>query len=1021
MLPSLLLTLALLGPAEPIKRASHPALSPDGATMVFSYQGDLWFVAASGGRAMRLTVHPATEQMPRYSPDGRTLVFASNRYGSTDVFAMDPDGGNIRRLTFDSASESPTSFSPDGKYVYGHTNAWGRMDAFRVPLEGGELLRLTGHPMEAESQPVPSPDGARMLYITGGYPGSWRAPHHHGSSAAQIWSAKAGVPLTGHRNLTSDDSNNLFPTFSPDGLLYFVSNRSGWPNVWRAGGDGRDPKQVTRHQNGTLRYLTIAANAPVAAYEFDSVIYRLDLRSGRSEPVQIMVPADQRNNPVLDWSQSTGLSGFAVAPGGKRTVTEVRGDLFLIPERGGATKRLTASPSNDTQPVWLTPRLVLFATGRNGKRELMTVGVDGVERPFAADDLDLANPRLSPDGQWIALHRGLDQIAVLPANGGELKTLITGNFGDGLTGYPSFTWSPDSKWLAVDVPNDRGSTVTLVPIGGGRAIPIAWTARGVYGPPQFTPNGRGVYFCARENEDPELFIVDLWPPSVTFQEDDLDKIDGKMEDTSATTEVRVFEPGIQFRMRRLTTKPTIGAWASPDGRLIYANVDGQFSALPVGGGSIAAVPGVQGTASNVLFTSGGQSMYVSSGGRLLAVAPQTGQATPVAFTATGRIDRKAEESALFDEICWAMDRMYYNEPYIRSRWPALKERFGRLVPHAFDRDDFYNLMDEMMEELDSSHVGASAPRTAAPQATEDTGFLGIELDWRALAARGEYLVADVLAQSPAEHPDSALKPGDRLVAIDGQKLGNDLTIAQALNGKVGKKLKLDLVRGGVQTSVYIKPGSGRDKSNSLYEDWVLEMRSKTEQLGGGKLTYLHIEGMDPSSHALFLRQIRTLTAGKAGAVIDVRYNGGGSTAQQALNVLIKSPWLIRTSRNAPGMKVSENIWRGDSLELPSVLLINQASFSNAEIFAEGFRRLGIGPIVGVATAGGVIGTSSYGLWDGGSIRVPGSGAYAVDGENLEGQGRKPDVRVPWEPDAWSVGRDVQLETAVRELMKRIRS
>jgi C-terminal processing protease CtpA/Prc len=135
-------------------------------------------------------------------------------------------------------------------------------------------------------------------------------------------------------------------------------------------------------------------------------------------------------------------------------------------------------------------------------------------------------------------------------------------------------------------------------------------------------------------------------------------------------------------------------------------------------------------------------------------------------------------------------------------------------------------------------------------------------------------------------------------------------------------------------------------------------------------------------------------------------------------VLIKRPWLIRVRRDAPTTKISENIYRGDSLELPSALMTNQYSFSNAEIFSEGFQRLKIGPVVGERTAGGVIGTSALGLWDGGSIRMPAFGAFTLDGENLERNGRKPTFNVLWDPNVYLRGSDAQLEATVRELMKR---
>ena len=196
-------------------------------------------------------------------------------------------------------------------------------------------------------------------------------------------------------------------------------------------------------------------------------------------------------------------------------------------------------------------------------------------------------------------------------------------------------------------------------------------------------------------------------------------------------------------------------------------------------------------------------------------------------------------------------------------------------------------------------------------------------------------------------------------------------------------------------------------------------RQETDRLSGGKLGYLHVQSMDASSLDVFLREIETELEGKQGVIVDVRFNGGGFTSHIILNIMRKEPWLIRTTRDNE-FRYSENAFRGNALELPAACLINQFSFSNAEIFAEGFRRMKLGPIVGEATAGGVIGTGAYRLWDGGMIRMPGSGAFDIDGENLERNGRKPDIEVLRDPKAEAGGRDVQLERAISELLKRLR-
>lgn len=1005
---------------EPIKRGKHPTLSPDGKTLVFSWQGDLWAVASTGGTARRLTVHSGDDVMPKFAPAGDRIVFASTRYGNYDLFSITPDGSDLRRLTFESGTEYPNWVSPDGRWIYGYCTNFGRLDLFKVSSMGGDLVRLTQHPLELEYYASVSADGRKVAYVRSGGPGSWRNPFDRGGNSGEIYVADNTVPLTNNRNLTNNDRSDMWPMLAPDGAIYFVSNRSGWPNLWRMAGDGSGAKQLTRHEIGTLRMPSISADGKTITYEFDSEIYVFDVNSGTATRPAIQVPRDERLNPVVDLSLTSGANDFAVSPDGRRTVVVVRGDLFLIPERGGTTRRLTHSPALDYQPAWLDPKTILFVTGRNGKREFMTVTIDGEEKPFLAEPTDIVQPHLSPDGKWLAFHRGQSEIVVMPAKGGERKVVATGGFGDCLRGGLSFGWSPDSLWLVVDQSNSHGSDVFLRHIESGKAIRIARTARGATSPPRFLPNGKGVYFNSEEYPDEnDLYLVDLVPQPTTFTEDDLDAIDAPRPSPSKAVTVEVYEPGLENRMRRLTRTGNIAGvpLASADSRSIWVMIEGQLNTVSASTGSASPVTAVTGPASGLELGSGGAKLYFLGAGRLNSLTLAQGTVAPVAFTAQATVNLRDEEQALFEEIWWAFDRMYYREDKNNRGWDRLKAKYSQIVPHAFDRADFYAMMAEMMEEVDSSHLGATPPTGEAPAASDSTAYLGVEWDWAVLASRGVYVVESVYEGTTAALPQSLLKKGDRILAVDSVEPGPKNTMASLLNKKAGRKVNLRIERNGQTLSIDIKPLEPSARTAVLYENWVQWQRTQVEKLSGGRLTYLHIQSMDDPSYFRFLREIRTLASGKEGVVLDVRYNGGGFTAHKILGVLVKRPWLIRTMRSDPAYRVSENIYRGDSLELPTALLINQYSFSNAEIIAEGFRRLKMGPLIGEQTGGGVIGTSQLGLWDGGGIRIPAAGAYAIDGENLEGNGRMPDYLVKFDVEAWLAGRDVQLEKAVQELMK----
>lgn len=995
--------------ASIVKRVQTPAPAPDGKSFVFSWQGDLWRVGINGGRAERLTVHPASEINPRFTPDGKKIVFSSNRYGNYDVFIMNADGSGLKRLNYESGQEYVNSVSPDGKYVYGYTNYFGRTDLFRVNIEGGDIIPISDHIFEAEFSPTISSDGKRVYYNRGSYGASvWRKPGVTGTAVGDIWVADNTVPLSNHRNLTNSDASELMPLPQKDGTMIYSSNKSGWPNLYKGN------TQLTNHTDGTLRNPQATPDGSIVLYEFNSEIWKLDVATKKTVKLEIDVPDDQRNHPEVELTLNSGVQDYAFSPDGKRGCIQVRGELFLIPGNGGTTRRLTTNVAMDQHPTWIDNKTILYAEAElAGKRSLKTVDIDGNIKPFLTDSVDLMHPVVSPDGKWVAFHRGITEICVVPATGGAKTTTIRGNFVDVLDGEAQFNWSPDSKFLVYAKPTDRGATVQVAAIDGSKDVTVAWLARGG-SVPQFMPNGKAVYFTAYERTEPELFVVDLVPKDLTFSEDDLDNID-KPRPKQDQVKVEIYEPWIERRMQRLTNGATGTPQHSPDGRGIYANVGGKFSLVSLTG-NVSPAEQFTGNPSRMSVANG--KMYFTSAGRLFSYTPGTPAPAPVNFSANMTVNLRDEETALFNEVGWALENMYYDPGMHGKNWKAIRDKFAKVVPYVTDRSDFYALIGEMMEELDSSHLGSTAPPSES-YGSDSTAYLGVNFDPKEQAA-GRMVVASITTASPASLPQSKLEVGDRLISVDKVKISATEPLAKLLNKKAGKKVVLGVVRGGREIEVTIKPEPPTSRTSRNYEDWVAWQRKETERLSNGQLTYFHIAGMSDPEYIKFLRDIRVYTIGKKGAIIDVRYNGGGSTSHKVLGILIKTPWLIRTTRGPEGIKLSENIYRGDSLELPTALMMNSYSFSNAEIMGEGFRMLNRGPIIGERTPGYVIGTGAFSLWDGGSIRMPSIGAYAVNGENLENNGRKPDFNVPFDPNAWSSGRDPQLEKAVQELLKRLK-
>ena len=1018
--------------AEPIRRASYPAISPDGATLLFSWQGDIWSQTLSGsatkGEAVRLTVHNATDTRPVWYPDGSRVAFASSRGGNYAVYTMRPDGSDLKRVTYDAGTQIPTAVSADGRTIYGQTSSFGRGDLFRVAATGGDLVRLTDHPLETAYLAKLSPDEKTVYYNRGAYrETSWQKPGTLSASLPEVWAADNTVPLTNHRKLTENDTTDLTPLPAPDGSITFISNKGGWPNVWRANREMKSPKQLTLHKDGTSRNPSITKDGRYVAYEFESDLYLLDTRTGADTKLAVETPADSRYNPKTDVTVKTA-SAFEVSPDARRTVFESRGDLFLTLERGGPTRRLTTNPSVDTEATWLDSNTILYVASEGGKRVIKKTDAQGNATTWKSDARDLLHPMVSPDGKSVLYQVGGETLMVANADGTGAKTILRANLQGALDDAAPYAWSPDSEYVAVDKIQGRRREISLVDVATGKETVVGHLVfkPQTYGgqAPVWLPNGRGLLVFSGEYETTDLFLIDLVPDDETYVEDELDNPSGKAgakpeKPKADPVSVQVYEPGILQRLRRLTTTGAGAAAVSPDSKTIYVATDDGIQALSTKTGRGTTV--VAGRVSDLAVRGG--KLYWLSRGALTAMS-LSGPPSPseVKFTIDYAVDNHAEETALFEDVWWAIDRLYYDAKLNNKDWPAIKAKYAALVPYAYDRQDFYRMMGEMMEELDSSHLGATSP--PAPDwgtGDESPAFTGFDLDPKALMD-GRYVIGRTLPNTPATAPDAGrtgplLRVGDRILRVNGVEPSGEHPMSELLDRKAGEKLTLKIERNGVKSTVTMKPDPGRARTDAEYENFVMTERALTDRLSGGKLGYLHIRAMDAPSLQRFLREIRTEAEGKKGVIVDVRFNGGGSTAVDILGVLIRTPWLIRTTRGEFGTKLSENIYRADGLELPTALMINTASFSNAEVIAEGWRKLNLGPIVGEPTPGYVIGTGAYRLWDGGFIRLPAIGAYEVSGKNLEGVGRKPDVTVWYDPNAWLAGRDPQLEKTVAELLR----
>ncbi len=476
----------------------YPSISPDGKTIVFSYQGDLYSVPSDGGMASPLTVHEAYDFMPVWSRDGKQIAFAIERYGIFDVFVMPAAGGTAQRLTYHSAGEYPSDFTVDGKEVI-YTSS--QLDAvtnqqfpsgvlpelYRIPVSGGMPKQILTTAAEAARY---NNDGSVLVFHDRkGYEDEFRK-HHRSSVTRDVW--KYETRSGKYTRLTKFDGEDRHPVFTPDQKqIYYLSEQSGSFNIWKMGADGSNPVQVTSFKRHPVRNLSMS-NDGTLCFSYDGMLYLMK-EGSQPRSLKVKIANDSRYNPSRTVSVNNGISEMALAPNGKEVAFIHRGEVFVSSVKEGTTRRITNTPEQE-RSVSFSPdgRSLVYAGERNGSWNIYQSSLTRDEEKFffnstllkesviVASEAEEFQPSYSPDGKEVAFLEERTTLRVINLASKAVRTVLPGDrnysYSDGDQHYK---WSPDSKWFLVEFlqPNQWIGQAGLVDAAGGKE-PVNLTKSG---------------------------------------------------------------------------------------------------------------------------------------------------------------------------------------------------------------------------------------------------------------------------------------------------------------------------------------------------------------------------------------------------------------------------------------------------------------------------------------------------------------------------------------------------------------
>ncbi|MBN1421626.1 MAG: PD40 domain-containing protein [Planctomycetes bacterium] len=1048
----------------------YPAISRD--RIVFTSEEDLWTVPAEGGVARRLTKHEGLEADARFSPDGERIAFSAEYGGNRDVYVMPREGGEPVRLTFHPASDQPVGWRPDGSEVIfrsARNHPHGAQEVFSVPAGGGCSRSI---PVDLCSWIAFRPDGRTAALVPIGREfRTWK--RYRGGLAEDIWvgDVEEGV----FRRVTDFEGIDTFPMWH-DGRIYFLSDRDGVANIWSMAPDGSDARQHTRHTAFDARWPSIGDGRIV--YMYAGGLRVLDLRDGSDRTVDVRLPSDRAGTMPRYVTAPKFLTDYEPSPDGKRLLVGMRGDIFSVPiEEGRAIPVATSSESREKFPSYAPDGKRIAAwCDASGEEQLTIFEVYG-DAPPKTIPTALGgwhfHPEWSPDGKKIAFADMTCALSAVRIEDGSLLRIDRSDV-DEITEY---VWSPDSRWIAYAKPEEnRFSSIfiadTEAPEGEIRPIRVTGTDT-LDLSPAFDPAGRYLFFLSRRTFNPLLGSMDFemildrmtrpylvmlragdkspllarqpeddGKPEKPEKKNDEKKNDEKKngEKKDDSPKVRIDVEGLEDRVHEIpvaaghyahlaAVRDRILFISSPSRGLLEGEAYPKGQSPPPselraydieGRKELVYATGVNGYA----LSAGGKRIVVSKGSQLFAGDPRGSlEGKPIDLSgARIRVEPRSEWRQIFREA-WRLHRDFYWAANMAGNdWEAIRARYEPLLDRIGTRNELNDLLGQMISELATSHTyvgGGDIER--APSV--DVGLLGADLVPD--AEKGGFRIERILrgtrgetrAASPLALSYLDIREGDAILAVDGRPLEAAREPWAVLEALAGDQVRLTVARGS-------EPGSRRDcivetlrsESDLRYIDWVERTRAWVDEHSKGEVGYIHIPDMGGNGLAAFERaflpQIR-----KRGLVVDLRFNRGGFISQLIIARLKREIWAFMRPRRGMAETYPAHAFRGHL-----VVLCNERTGSDGDIFCQSVQILGLGPVIGTRTWGGVVGIrGGKPFVDGGQTMVPEFAWWEPrSGWALENRGVIPDVVVEQAPGRLARGFDDQLAKGLEILLDRMR-
>lgn len=1004
--------------------ASRPSLSPDGSEIFFSWSGDIFRVANNGGLALRMISMSGNETSPLVSPDGKYLTFASNETGNFNVYLVPLAGGVVKQLTFHDGSDIPVSWSADSKKIYFESNRYNSLSVYSVSVEGGTPERLFPNYFNTISALVENPVTGDFYFTESAE--SYRFATRRGYKGEHNANIISWNPSKReYKEVTNWIGKDQWPMVDGMGNLYYVSDeKGGEDNIVKQEGDKRI--FVTNFKE-SVQYPSISRDGSKIVFLKGYEINLLDTKTGKILKPEIHIADSKKIN---DQSFKVGVpDDAAVSPDGKKLAFVFRGLLFVSDVKGQFVKRIeTPETERVSEVIWAKDSKTLYYTRTNeGYYNIFKKRADTIsaEKPIYSPEEGVRSLTVSPKGDKVAFVSGKRGLMILDLEKDKTEKIADQEFW-AYQGY-SINFSADQKHLAFTAMNMFEQDIYVYSFDSKQVVNVTNSAV-AEGDPIFSPDGKSMYIVASRlsssyprGASPSLYKILLDKVQLPLEGEEQEKLFGKNGAKKDST-VAIIQKNLQRRYKQVIrggsqNSPYVFYSKDKSWLLFGSNHEGSAALYVQELKDWDQKPPkkISGITSAGKYVSNGKDLFIVSRGGLFKIDPAGASATKVEIEASFTKSISSEFRQMFFEVWATLEENFYDEKFHGINWKSKKDYYSRFLPNAGTRDDLRILLNDMLNELNSSHMGFSTSgkdeETPVRNSSITTGIIFHNND--------PFIVERIVPGSPADYSGNPVSPGHRLVAVNGVRVDNKENREKYfVSPTPQKEVVLRFARGSNANSsaneydIWLHSVNSSTLRSLIYTEWEDSNRDYVERLSNGTIAYVHMRDMSSESLENFLIDMTTYAVHKEGLILDLRFNNGGNVHNEVIEYLSQKrhfKWKYRDG----ALTTHPNVTPGDK---PIVVLINERSLSDAEVTSNGIRELSIAKLIGTETYRWIIFTSGAGLIDGSFVRLPAWGCYTLDGKNMEVTGVKPDISVRNTFKDRLESKDPQLDRAIKELL-----